>query len=118
MQNLTRQPQISLEANMFPNISCVVHLVLFYFEVEGIFIHTSSCHLEYLLYHFQLPIKSLMFLYFHIYRLKFGYAICVNKLQHLVNKRYANFFLTSIFFFFQDPKRVHHTSATKQLSIE
>ncbi len=53
MQNLTRQLQISLEADMFPNISCVVHLVLFYFEVEGIFIHTSSSHLEYLLDHFS-----------------------------------------------------------------
>jgi hypothetical protein len=53
MQNLTRQLQISLEADMFPNISCVVHLVLFYFEVEGILIHTSSSHLEYLLDHFS-----------------------------------------------------------------
>jgi hypothetical protein len=73
---------------MFPNISCVVHLVLFYFEVEGILIHTSSCHFEYLLNHFQLLIESLMFMYFHIYCVKLGCATCVNILQHLAKKGY------------------------------
>jgi hypothetical protein len=87
MQNLTRQLQISLKADMFPNISCVMHLVLLYFEVEGILIHTSSSHLEYLLDHFQLLIESLMFMYFQIYHLKWDYATCVNKLQHVVEKR-------------------------------
>jgi hypothetical protein len=37
MQNLTKQLQISLEANMFPNISYIGHSILFYFEVKGIY---------------------------------------------------------------------------------